>query len=450
MLPVAASLSTEINKLVLALTGVDKLEKGRHDDHQLELAARRQLFQLKTPLGLGIAYLPQHAYAAWMGSMAQSAGAVQQAMAAVFDKTLEEIDNLDKFEGTTYEWEYEKARRYLLERVPLLEDEKLGNDGVPLVPTTLAKAVSLFAAHPDLAAHVQASLTKLLDAAAEKLIEEDEALASPPDQALVRSRTKSRTNLYPGRWLYSPYAAARLTRGLAQIGLQRYFGYNVAPNFYSRPKGAWKCFGCGDMVSADENAHYDGCVKLKAAEAGQRHGGVCKAIMRACKHNNVPYSTEYHLQSGKRSDIHLALDGMAYHLDVTIVCPQSDSHAQQPDPTNAANKIKISKYTLECMASGEPFIPMAFATTGAMPAVADWLLTLIAEAGVANDSPDAVTARQIRDDVALQIAVGTALVNQAGIHRSYGFKTAVPAQHGPKRRAPNPPEDDPVHDEEHG
>ena len=183
---------------------------------------------------------------------------------------------------------------------------------------------------------------------------------------------------------------------------------------------------------------------------GQRHNGVIQAFASALRRNNVPFSLEYHLPSGKRTDVRLAVGGMAYQLDFTIACPQVESHAQQPDPTNAANKIKVNKYTLECLTNGEPFVPMAISTTGAMPAVAHWLISLIAEAGVVNDTSNPASASEIRDDIALQIAVGTALVNQAGIHRSYGFKTAAPAQRNSKRRAAPPPEEDPGSGDEHG
>ena len=44
------------------------------------------------------------------------------------------------------------------------------------------------------------------------------------------------------------------------------------------------------------------------------------------------------------------------------------------------------------------------------------------------------------------------MINKAGIHRSYGFKIAVPAQRGTKRRAParteTPPPDDEREDDE--
>ena len=146
------------------------------------------------------------------------------------------------------------------------------------------------------------------------------------------------------------------------------------------------------------------------------------------------------MPNGKRSDIHMALDGPAWHADITVVCPQGETHANEKDPAQAANKGKLSKYLQEVMAEGEVFVPMAtmaFTSSGGTPQVTDWLLKQIAEAGDAHDCSNPIPIAEIRDAIAQEIAVGTAMINKAltGIHRSYGFKIAVPAQCGTKRRA---------------
>jgi len=443
--PIVTTLHAKMMELALELTGVDKLERGMHRNHRAELAARRRLFELQAPTGLGIANLSQLSKCAWMGALAQAAPEVQTTMAFLMaqtpDQAMQKLPNNGCYQG-----EYARIRQYLVEHVPNIEQVKLA-EGVPLVPTTFAQAISLFAAHPKLAHLVQRKLMELTQAANLQSVKEDPDLASNADQQLLASRIESQNNRNPGRWMHLATVAARLTYNLAHIALQRYLGYNVAPKFYQRPKGPWKCMGCGEMVPADENAHFDACAKLKAAEGGQRSRNVVKAIYRAMERNNVYGSMEYHLPSGKRSDIHMALDGLAWHADITVVCPQGETHANEKDPAQAANKGKVSKYLQEVMAEGEVFVPMAFTSSGGTPQVTDWLLKQIAEAGDTHECSNPIPIAEIRDAIAQEIAVGTAMINKAGIHRSYGFKIAVPAQRGTKRHTPARPETPPPDDE---
>ena len=443
--PIVTTLHAKMIELALELTGVDKLERGMHRNHRAELAARRRLFELQAPTGLGIANLNQLSKCAWIGALAQAAPEVQTTMAFLTGLTPDQA--MEKFPNSVaYQTEYDRTRQYFVELVPNIEEVKLA-EGVPLVPTTFAQAISLFAAHPKLAHLVQRKLMELVHAANLQSVKEDPDLASNANQQLLASRIETQNNRNPGRWLHLATVAARLTYNLAHIAVQRYLGYNVAPKFYQRPKGPWKCLGCGEMVPADENAHFDACAKLKAAEGGQRSRNVVKAIYRAMERNSVYGSMEYHLPSGKRSDIHMALDGLAWHADVTVVCPQGETHANEKDPAQAANKGKLSKYLQEVMAEGEVFVPMAFTSSGGTPQVTDWLLKQIAEAGEAHECSNPIPIAEIRDAIAQEIAVGTAMINKAGIHRSYGFKIAVPAQRGTKRRAPVRPETPPPDDE---
>ena len=58
---------------------------------------------------------------------------------------------------------------------------------------------------------------------------------------------------------------------------------------------------------------------------------------------------------------------------------------------------------------GEDFVPMAFTSSGGTPQVTDWLLKQIAEAGDAHDCSNPIPIAEIRDAIAQEIAVGTAI-----------------------------------------
>ena len=168
-------------------------------------------------------------------------------------------------------------------------------------------------------------------------------------------------------------------------------------------------------------SHFNHCPPLRRRPTLVRHDALCTRLFAAAQHNGVPCMWTPQFDSGEASDLGFALGGKFVHVDVTIASPDSPTRVKggKEEPLSAAKTaalIKVGKYgdIVACMEENI-FVPLAFETSGAFTKEVGILIKAIAEAGVVNMIPSALTRAQIRDELAVVLQVGNALVNIEGL-----------------------------------
>jgi len=126
-----------------------------------------------------------------------------------------------------------------------------------------------------------------------------------------------------------------------------------------------------------------------------------------------------------RTDIYCQLPqtGVPLHIDFTVANPAAASIATGPaksDPYGAIiarEKSKRTKYSANAIAEGATFEPWVVTPFGAASATAHKLTKQFDEAAKLLRHPNAPSRKTMQDRVALEIFLGTAAINAAGLSR---------------------------------
>ena len=218
----------------------------------------------------------------------------------------------------------------------------------------------------------------------------------------------------------------KLTDRQVEQAARLQLGALPAPWMY-QVEGELKCRGCHKVDYKKVPSHAGHCPADRRGPTNDRHNAIAVLLQSVAHQNLVPAVwTPYLEGSAKVTDVGFHLPSGFLHTDITVVDPTAPSKKHSPnawqlDPAHAAMVAagaKITKYEeLINVAQGEFFLPLAFQTSGGYTPQVNVFITLLAELGIDNCVANPVSAKHIRDWLAIVIQRGNAVINLHGASR---------------------------------
>ena len=240
---------------------------------------------------------------------------------------------------------------------------------------------------------------------------------SPADRARLLSLKHA--NPYPNMDLSDP----ALSKTPAQHRSIERTIRGLHPSFSISSNPAAACV-CGAILALDKH-HFTSC-KQFAAQCKLSHDCGYAAIRRNMTECGIRSEKERRIGPGQdRTDIYCQLPqtGVPLHIDFTVANPAAASIATGPaksDPYGAIiarEKTKRTRYSANAIAEGATFEPWVVTPFGAASATAHKLTKQFDEAAKLLRHPNAPSRKTMQDRVALEIFLGTAAINAAGLSR---------------------------------
>jgi hypothetical protein len=389
-----------------------------------ELRFKRELLQLPVCYGgFGLIPMEHISDAAFLGSLAASAGAILDSFEQFFvGISLDNFYNPDvlppKFEDA-----YSAARDTLIRLVPKIEslshnvDSDQNGPTLVFLPTTLINFLRQYQQYPNLSHQLQKKLTKQIwEESFKRLLE----TASPID----RSRMMSNSQPGAGRVLNiipSDRSLEMLSYHYRLAGRHR-AGLLPLSNFYARNQCKLLCPMCRLVDLYEVPQHYNHCTIVRRTQRNDTHDGVGGKLQSAAKASGVPT-----LWTPGLSDSHKATDlGMQFptgkfiQADVSVVSHDAPSNVGGSAMKAALSQWQIKKkeYDKHVRDDGDKFLPLIFETSGAWLKEFPILTKRIHAAGFDNKAYNPWSTQLIRDVIAVEIQVGNAMCQIELINRS--------------------------------
>jgi hypothetical protein len=153
-----------------------------------------------------------------------------------------------------------------------------------------------------------------------------------------------------------------------------------------------KCCQCEPEARIiNDSIHPHTCKLLKKEEINQRHECIVYTLRQLCdlanQHSSLHHRLNYdNIDKNIRPDLYVYINGTAYMIDVSIVCPAASSHVYSHNadeiPLSSAihrGKEKVRKYRRLARQNHMKFVPFILESFGAVDKQARSFISLLAE-----------------------------------------------------------------------
>jgi hypothetical protein len=290
-----------------------------------------------------------------------------------------------------------------------------------LLPTSPLSFLRQYQRYPFLAIHLQRRLTKVLTKALfEKLLRDAPTLADKSRMLSYRQPGACRVlNLTPKDKSFELFPS--YFRHIIRIQL----GLLPAAWLYFSSHSKLKCPMCHKVDLVQVPTHALHCDMVRRVERTSQHDCVANALQYCSKRNKVPTMWCPGLaDSNKQTDVGFQFpSGKFVQTDITIVSEDAPSNARGQAMKAAIDerKIKERKYKAAVQGEGAIFKALVFSTAGGWLEEFPILTKRIAAAGLVNRAYNPLSAKDIRDMVALEIQKGNALCSIKLLNRLRSF-----------------------------
>lgn len=153
-----------------------------------------------------------------------------------------------------------------------------------------------------------------------------------------------------------------------------------------------KCCQCEPEAGIiNDSIHPHICKLLKKEEINQRHECIVYTLRQLCdlanQHSSIHHRLNYdNIDKNIRPFLYVYINGIAYMIDVSIVCPAASSHVESHNADEISlssaihqGKDKVRKYHQVARQNHMKFVPFILESFGAVDKQARSFISLVAE-----------------------------------------------------------------------